>query len=82
MGGRKSEPAERMPVDRSLDADLCLGAEELNGPGRQLDPKEAPKTADKESATGQGVAWPVAPYENVVWRPRADLSTQFVIRTP
>jgi hypothetical protein len=58
--GRKGQPVEGMPVDRPLDADLCLRAEELNGPGRQLYSKEVPEAADKESATGQEVARPVA----------------------
>jgi hypothetical protein len=30
FGGRKGQALEGMPVDRSLDADLCLGAEESN----------------------------------------------------
>jgi hypothetical protein len=45
VGGRKGEPVEVMSVDRSLDADLCLGPEELNGPRRQLNPKEVPEAA-------------------------------------
>jgi len=70
-----------MAVDRSLDADLCLGAEELSGSRGQLDPKEVPEAADEEAATGQGAAGPVATCENGVRWPGADLSTQLVIRT-
>ncbi len=81
IGRRKSQTVEGMPVDRSLDADLCVGAEELNGAGRQLDPKEVPEAANKETATGQGAAGPVATCENDARRPGGDLSTQLVIRT-
>jgi hypothetical protein len=76
IGGRKGQPVEGMPVNRSLDSDLCIGAEELNGPGRQFDPKEVPEAADKESASGQGAARRVATCENGVQRPGTDLSTQ------
>jgi hypothetical protein len=68
ISGRKGQPNEGLPVDRSLDADLCLGAEELNGPGRQLDPKEVPEAADQESASCQGVVRRVATCENGVRR--------------
>jgi len=80
--GRKGQPDEGVPVDRSLDADLCLGAEELDGPGRQLDPKEVPEAADKQSASCQGVVRRVVTCENGVRRPGADLSAQLVIRRP
>jgi len=52
IGGRKDQPVERVPVDRSLDAYLCLGAEELNRPARQLDSEEVPEASDKKSAAG------------------------------
>ena len=81
IGGRKGQPVEAMAVDRSLDADLCLGAEELSGSRGQLDPKEVPEAADEKAATGQGAAGPVATCENGVRWPGADLSTQLVIRT-
>jgi hypothetical protein len=81
IGGRKGQTVEGMPVDRSLDADLCPGAEELNGAGRELDPKEVPKAADKKTAAGQGTAGPVATCEHGVRRLGGDLSTQLVIRT-
>jgi hypothetical protein len=79
--GRKRQPLERLPVDGSLDADLCPGAEELNGLAGQFDSEEVPEASDKPSAAGQEVAGRIASCENGGRRPGSDLSTQLVIRS-
>jgi len=77
--GRKRQPLERLPIDRSLDADLCPSAEEHNGLAGQLDSEEAPEALDKPSAAGQEVSARIASCEKAGRRPGSDLSTQLVI---
>ncbi len=79
--GRKRQPLERLPVDGSLDADLCRGAEERNGLAAQLDSEEVPEASDKPSAAGQEVAGRIASCGNAGRRSGSDLSTQLVIRS-